>query len=317
MKILCITPIDHLPEVKRELSSLGDLCVRDDPSFEDIIEDLKTADIIFTNPNKSKIFLGKDIVEGAPNLKIICTASTGTNHIDKQLMQSIDIKVLSITKEKNITNKISSTAEHALALTLSSVRSIPQSFQSVKNGEWDYTPYIGRQFDTLNIGIVGLGRLGGMYARFMKPLANKISFYDPFVSSASSWIEKVDSINELFYESDIVSLHVHVDDDTIGLVDKEVLNHAKKNLLLVNTSRGEIVNEDDVIGFLKENKYAKYATDVLKDEVKIGDKGDNLLVKFANASNQVLITPHIGGMTYEAQNMAYGHAVSLLKNELN
>lgn len=316
MNILCITPIDHLPEVKNELSSLGDLKIIDDPELKDITIDLKTADVIFTNPNKSKIFLGKDVLQVSPHLKIICTASTGTNHIDKELMEHNNIKVLSITTEKNITHKISSTAEHSLALTLSAVRSVPQSFESVKSGEWDYTPYIGRQFDSLSIGVVGLGRLGGMYAKFMKPLAKRIMYYDPFVSSKHQWLERVNSLDDLFRSSDIVSLHVHVNKDTTNLINADVLKKAKEDLLLVNTSRGEIVNEEDIIAFLKENNRAKYATDVLIDEVKTSNKKMNQLVKFSTLSHQVLITPHVGGMTYEAQNMAYGHAVNLLKNQI-
>ncbi len=317
MNILCITPIDHLAEIKKELNSLGNLKIMDDPLLEDIIEDLYLTDIIFTNPNKSKIFLGKEVLENAPNLKIICTASTGTNHIDKELMLLNNIKVLSITEERNVTNKISSTAEHALALTLASIRNIPQSFDSVKRGEWDYTPFIGRQLDSLTIGIVGLGRLGSMYARFIKPLAKKVRYYDPYVTDKSGLLERVDSLAKLFLTSDIVSLHVHVADDTIGLIDKHVLSNAKKNLLLVNTSRGEIINEDDIFVFLQENENAKYATDVLENEVNIKDKRKNKLAAYSLHNNQVLITPHIGGMTYEAQTLAYGHAVNILKKELN
>lgn len=316
MNILCITPIDHLPEVKQELNSLGVLNIIEDPTLEEISEELKTADIIFTNPNKSKIFIGEELVKISPNLKIVCTASTGTNHIDKDLLQAKNIQVISITIEKDVIEKISSTAEHALALTFSSLRSVQESFDSVKRGEWDYTPYIGRQFDNLCVGIVGLGRLGSMYARFVKPLAKKIVYYDPYVSSDDPELTKAESLEELFGVSDIVSLHVHVTHDTIGLVNQEVLRLAKEDLLLVNTSRGEIVNQEDVISFLKVNKKAKYATDVIEEEVKTINKISNPLVKFSSTSNQVLITPHIGGMTYEAQNIAYGHAVNLLKQEI-
>ncbi len=317
MKILCITPIDHLPKVKSELSSFGSLKIIDDPkTIEDIAQELKTSEVIFTNPNKSKIYLGKNITDLAPNLKIICTASTGTNHIDKEHMQSQNIKVLAITQEKDITKKISSTAEHAMALTLSSVRSVPQSFMSVKEGKWDYTPFIGRQFDSLCIGIVGLGRLGSMYARFMKPLAKHIMYYDPYVFVKEAWLEKQEDLTKMFELCDIISLHVHVDARTTGLINKSLLNKAKENLLIVNTSRGEIVNEIDLIEFLRENKNAKYATDVLENEVRMTDKTANSLVNLSLNSDQVLITPHIGGMTHEAQNIAYGHAVQLLRNEL-
>ncbi len=317
MNILCITPVKHLPSVEKNLKMLGNLKIYEDVFIEEIKDEFAEAEVIFTNPNKAKFFLGKEVLDLSPKLKIICTASTGTNHIDMELMKKNDIEVISITKELSVIENISSTAEHALALTLSSLRNLPSSFEDVKNGNWDYTKYIGRQLDHLKIGVIGYGRLGKMYSRFMKPLAKEITFYDPYVREHETWIKKEEDLENLFTTSDIISLHIHVTQETTKLIDEKLLRKAKKNLILVNTSRGEIIEEKNLLSFLKKNKFSKYATDVLSDETKTIKKSDNKIIQFAKDSNQVIVTPHIGGMTEEAQKIAYNHAVKVLKDFIN
>ena len=159
-EILVITPIKHIPGVIEILNSVGNITFIDDPSLDDVIKIISNFDAIFTNPNKSKVFIGKELIDAGTKLSVICTASTGTNHIDKKYCKVKNIKVISLTEERKIINKISSTAEHAFALMLSSLRKIPQSFDSVKSFNWDYEPFIGRQLDHLTIGVIGYGRLG-------------------------------------------------------------------------------------------------------------------------------------------------------------
>jgi len=306
--ILVITPILHIEGLMESLKKSGKLIIFENPSKNDLRKILIKANVIFTNPNKSKIYIGKDLIDKAINLKVICTASTGTNHIDVNYARSKKIKIISLTKDYNTIKKISSTAEHALALTLSSLRNIPISYDSVLKGNWDYTKYIGRQINFLTIGVVGYGRLGKMYARYLNSMGSKVIFYDPFKKSISKNIKKISSLNELFMKSDVISFHLHVNTNTHHLLNKKNFKFLKKDVLIINTSRGEIINEKDLIMFLNKNKKAKYSCDVLENE--IFGIGKNKLIKYAEKNKkQVTITPHIGGMTKEAQNIAY-HSVS-------
>ncbi len=306
--ILVITPILHIEGLMESLKKSGKLIIFENPSKNDLRKILIKANVIFTNPNKSKIYIGKDLIDKAINLKVICTASTGTNHIDVNYARSKKIKIISLTKDYNTIKKISSTAEHALALTLSSLRNIPISYDSVLKGNWDYTKYIGRQINFLTIGVVGYGRLGKMYARYLNSMGSKVIFYDPFKKSISKNIKKISSLNELFMKSDVISFHLHVNTNTHHLLNKKNFKYLKKDVLIINTSRGEIINEKDLIMFLNKNKKAKYSCDVLENE--IFGIGKNKLIKYAEKNKkQVTITPHIGGMTKEAQNIAY-HSVS-------
>ena len=311
-KILVITPISHINGVKETLNQIGDVVYLDDPSIDEVRDNIKDVHAIFTNPNKSKIYLGRNILDEAKLLQVICTASTGTNHIDKALAKSKGIKVISLTEEREIINKISSTAEHAFALTLASIRNIKRANDSVINNEWDYTKFIGRQINKLSFGIIGYGRLGKFYAHYCRAFGAKVYIYDPYKIVKEDRMIQVNQLNEIFMKSDVISLHVHVSDETINMINKDCLKCAKEDMLIVNTSRGDIINEEDLVEYLKNNCLSKVATDVLSNEIQ--EKENSPLLQYSKISDQVLITPHIGGMTKEAQEIAYGHAAYLLKN---
>tara|TARA_A100001015_G_scaffold294862_1_gene373132 strand:- start:1881 stop:2846 length:966 start_codon:yes stop_codon:yes gene_type:complete len=312
--ILIITPIKHIKNLK--FNYFKKIKILENPSYKEVHKIINNFDVLFTNPNMSKVFIDKNLINKGKKLKCISTASTGTNHIDKKFLNKSKIKLISLTKDYKIIKKISSTAEHALALTLAQLRNIIPSSNSVKDGKWEYKKFIGRQLTDLKIGVIGYGRLGSKYASYFFPLKSKILVYDPKKKIKNNKIKQVHNLTKIFKECDIVSLHVHVENSTVNMINNNLLNKAKKNLILVNTSRGEIVNEIDLIKFLKSNNEAKYATDVLNDEIK--NKKKNVIIKFFKKSDQILVTPHIGGMTREAQEIAYGRVlektISYLKN---
>tara|TARA_Y200000002_G_scaffold364575_1_gene353702 strand:- start:481 stop:1443 length:963 start_codon:yes stop_codon:yes gene_type:complete len=313
-KILVITPVSHISGVSDILKNTGQVDFFDDPSLEEVKSIVHKYDAIFTNPNKSKVFLGEEVLQLATNLKVIATASTGTNHIDKTLAKELNIEILSLTEEREVINRISSTAEHALALTLATLRNIPKSFQSVESGEWDYTKFIGRQLSHLTVGVIGFGRLGSLYSKYCNAFGSDVLVYDPYVDIPGPYITS-DSLDRLFIESDVISLHVHVNEETEGMIDSSFFEVAKEDVLIINTSRGDLINEVDLVNFLKKNKNARYSTDVIANEVK--DKSKNPILDYLKGSDQIIVTPHIGGMTREAQEIAYTHAASLLENFLS
>lgn len=300
--------------MRETLEKAGPVKFIDDSDRPSLKEGLRNARAIFTNPNRSRTYLGDDIFRWAPRLEVICTASTGTNHIDLTAAARNNVKVLSLQEMPSLIAEISSTAEHALALTLAAVRNLPFAHNSVQAGDWDYLPFVGRQISELVVGVIGLGRLGAMYARYVEPLAKKVLFFDPNKES-SNYATRVALLSDLFEQCDIISLHVHVAPDTTRLVSHELLALAKKTLVLVNTSRGEIVDENALRAFLELNPSSKYATDVLTAETFAREESP--ILHFSRGSQQVIITPHIGGMTVEAQNKAYAAAANALANYLN
>ncbi len=308
-KLLVITPIAHIKGLRHKLASCFDLIEYPDPVFDDIRETLPAIDSVFTNPNKSKVPIDRHFMSLAKNLKTIATASTGLIHIDMEEARRRGVKVISLTREIETIEKISSTAEHALALTLSALRRIPWAFEDVLNGNWDYEKFIGRQFDYLTVGVIGWGRLGKMYARYVQALGAKVLVCDPAYTEKQCPYALVD-LQDLVRRSDIISIHIHATPENIGLFGKQLLYLAKPDVLIVNTSRGEIIDEPAMVEFLETNPKAMLATDVLADELK--HKWGSPIFDLAKRGGNVLITPHIGGMTREAQEIAYHRVADML-----
>ena len=309
-KILVITPVRHIAGVPEVLENIGEVTYLDDPSLNEVITEIESYDAIFTNPNKSKVFIGKEVLVAAKNLKVICTASTGTNHIDKVYAAQLGLPILALTEEREVISRISSTAELAFALTLACLRHVVRSHNDALEGGWDYTKYIGRQMNCLTVGVIGYGRLGTMYANYCKAFGSRVLVYDPYKKVDNDALEQVDELEKLLAESDVVALHVHVNDETYEMIDEAVLSKMKSNVVLINTSRGDIVNEKDLVSFLKKNKECRVGTDVLADEVR--NRSASPLFAYSKETDQVTITQHIGGMTRDAQEIAYGHAAKLL-----
>jgi len=309
-RLLVITPIKHIRGVAVKLESIADVTYIDDPTLDDIIPLIADFDALFTNPNKSRIFIGKKLMETGKKIKVICTASTGTNHIDIDYAKKKCIKVLSLTEEREIINKISSTAEHAFALTMTSLRRVMSGHNDVIKGGWNYEKFIGRQMDGLTIGVVGYGRLGSMYANYCLAFDSKVLVYDPYKDCNNKKITKISNIGTLLEQSDIISFHIHITGETINMVDKNWFKQMKSNVLMINTSRGDILVEKDLVKFLAVNNQMRIATDVLADEIQ--NRTASPLLEYAAKSEQVIITPHIGGMTREAQEIAYNYAATRL-----
>ena len=154
-RLLVITPVKHIRGVAVKLESIADVTYIDDPSLAEILLIINNFHALFTNPNKSKIFLSRELMDASKKLKVICTASTGTNHIDMKYANKKGIIVLSLTEKREIIKKISSTAEHSFALTMSSMRYVISGHNDVMKNNWDYEKFIGRQMDFLVIGVIG------------------------------------------------------------------------------------------------------------------------------------------------------------------
>jgi D-3-phosphoglycerate dehydrogenase len=319
MKIICITPIKNIFGVFERLESMSDNLYYEPDIDKDALKTLlkvSGADYIFTNPNKQNYMLDGDLLQFG-QLKAICTASTGTNHIDVKYCEEMEIEIISITKDYQVINAITSTAEHTLALMLSLIRKIPTSFHSVRDGNWDWEPYVGRQMNSLTIGIIGYGRLGKLMAKYCDALGMEVLLHDPYVFSFGGNIERNKQpveLDELLERSDVISLHVHVTDETREMINKNTISKMVKRPYLINTSRGEIVNEDDIIDALRSEDLQGYATDVIRDE--FGDiKNSKLVDESITPQNKIIITPHIAGMTKEAQEIAYHWAIDKLEKK--
>ena len=304
MKILCLTPIKHLDGIYEYLERYGRVYYSPDLNKEDFVYfDMDEYDVIFCNPNKQNYMLDKNTLGAFKGT--ILTASTGLNHIDIKYCGEVGIKVLSHKDDMELLNQLPSTAELAFGLMLSIVRNIPSSFDDVKLGGWDYDMHMGNQLQGKTIGIIGYGRLGKMMETYCNAFGMNVKIHDPY--------KGFDNLDDVL-KSDIISLHVHVNDETRHMIDKKILTLIPKKSYIINTSRGEIVDEDDIIWSLRKGHLKGYATDVITDEY--GDRHNSPILQGIKEGLNILVTPHVGGMTWEGQQKAYKWAIKKLETLL-
>jgi phosphoglycerate dehydrogenase-like enzyme len=176
-----------------------------------------------------------------------------------------------------------------------------------RDGSWDYLPFVGHQLKDYRVGIIGYGRLGKMMSKYCEAFGAKVYVYDPYLSEKMGPVVNWVGLEQLFQFCDAISIHVHVTDETKYMVDYEL---ASKTNYIVNTSRGEIINEQDIIRALKEGKLKGYAADVLEDE--FGDPSKSPFFDLENSKLNCIFTPHIGGMTIQGQTKAYKWSIDKL-----
>tara|TARA_R110001632_G_scaffold20014_3_gene60168 strand:- start:136 stop:1086 length:951 start_codon:yes stop_codon:yes gene_type:complete len=314
-KIAVITPIKHLDGVVELLQSKGNVFLYEESTKDEVRNLLLETDIdtLLCNPNQQTYKIDKELLEGT-NVKLINTCSTGMNHIDVNYCNKNNIKIYSLTKDMNLINNLPSTSELAFGLMLSLLRKIPQGQKHVSEYGWDYTQFMGRQVKDLKVGIVGYGRLGKMMYNFCKAFGADVMVYDPYIKEQltdsfllNHWCS---SLEQLFEFSDVVSLHVHVTDETKYIINKDLFGSIKKDCYIINTSRGEIVNENDIVEGLESGIITGYGTDVIENE--FDNLNDSPIIKSMNKGENIIITPHVGGMTIEGQTKAYNWAVNKL-----
>lgn len=310
-KLLVATEIDNIQGLREKLECEFEIFYYPNLKLADL--DIIDNDVsaIFTNPNNLRVYFGQTVLEKFKSLKILATASTGTIHIDTEYIKNNGIKLISITKSISVLEKITSTAEHAFLLTLAALRYYDAAVSSVRSGIWDYSPFVGRQMNALKIGVIGYGRLGKMYAKFCNAFDAQVICCDPFKQSeilAHGYQSQ--NISNIFESCDVVSLHIHATHENIRLIDHQLLANSNPNQVLINTSRGEIVDETSILSKADNCPNFRYYTDVISDEYK--KLSENVLYQSRAYNNQIFITPHCGGMTTDARAIAYHHASDLL-----
>lgn len=245
-----------------------------------------------------------EVLARAKNLKAIGTATTGLDHIDVDKAQAQGIAVLSLKEERDFLNTITGTAELAFGLMLDIMRRISPAYLSVKNGAWDRDAFRGFEAKGKTLGIVGFGRLGSMMAKYGNGFGMRVLAHDPAVSDDNIIAAGATPVSwdEVISTSDVVSIHVHLSPETEGLFNADIFTQMQSHAYLINTSRGKIVNEADLIAALDNGDIAGYATDVLDGELAFrGVCEDHPLVQYMQKHNNVIIVPHIGGMVHESR----------------
>lgn len=234
-----------------------------------------------------------EAIAAAKNLKVIARAGVGLDNVDVPSATQAGVMVVNAP-----TSNITSAAELAIGLLLATARNIAVANASLKSGEWKRSKFNGAELADKTLGIVGFGRIGNLVAQRMLPFGLKIIAYDPYVQpgrAASAGVRMV-GLDELLAESDFISVHLPKSPETIGLLGDDAFRKVKPNLRIVNTSRGGIIDEVALAEALKDGRVAGAGLDVFATEPCT----DSPLFALSN----VVVTPHLGASTDEAQEKA-------------
>ncbi len=241
--------------------------------------------------------MNKEVLDYAKNLKVIATPGTGTDHIDVKYAMGKNIDVLHIAKETELLNEFTATAEQAWALLLSCIRKLPAAFDCAKNGYWARERFTGTQLYKKTLGIIGLGRLGTMMASFGNGFNMNVIGCD-IVEKNIKGVKQV-SLEELLKSSDVITVHIHLTDENKRFISSELFHKMKKGVVLINTSRGSIIDEDALLENLQTGHVSAAGLDVIDGEWD-NNLYDHPLIKYAREHDNLVISPHIAGATVES-----------------
>ncbi len=288
--------------------------LKNDSNFEVFPEPKNSQEVIAEEKKKASALIirsatktTKEFLADCPNVKYIIRAGEGTDNIDKAYCEEVGIKVSNTPGANN-----NSAAEHAVALAMTLLRKTAWANESMQTGTWDKASFTGNELWNKKIGVVGFGRIGQLFARRISGFEPEITYFDPFIAEHNipyDNIKRTENLEELFKNSDVISVHVPLNDHTRNLVNATLLSKMKKGAVLINAARGGIVNEVDLVTTLKEGNISAaldvFSTEPLKEKTEL------------HGLSNLILTPHLGGSTEEAQVRVGEMAVNQIREFFN
>jgi D-3-phosphoglycerate dehydrogenase len=242
---------------------------------------------------RSATKMDAEAIAAAKNLKVIARAGVGLDNVDVPAATQAGVMVVNAP-----TSNITSAAELAVGLLLATARNIAPANEALKNGAWKRSKYGGVELLDKKVGVVGFGRIGQLVAERLKGFGMEVLAYDPYVSAqkAGQLGARLVSLDELLAESDFITVHLPKTPETLGLIGKEALGKVKPSVRIINAARGGIVDEEALAEALREGRVAGAGIDVFAKEPTT----ESPLFGFES----VVVTPHLGASTEEAQEKA-------------
>ncbi len=284
MKILIAEPLTEAGVQLLKAQHAWDVVVSNPEEFAAHLAD---ADVLIVGGG---VMVDAGVLKKAPKLRLVGRAGVGVDNVDLDAATKAGVLVMNTPGGNAV-----SVAEHTLALMLAMARSIPQAIAATKRGDWGKQKFLGTELRGKTLGVVGLGSIGREVVRRARAFEMRIVASDPYVNSrtASDLGTTLLPLEELYAESDYITLHVALTTETMGMLNEHAFARMKKGVRIVNCARGELIDGEALRKAIESGKVAGAALDVFQTEPPVGEP----LLEFEN----VLATPHIGGSTEEAQ----------------
>ena len=305
-KVLSTANVSAFPDVLDPLRRVA--IVHEVPAERETLQrEIVTADAYLPSLH---IRLDEDCLRRAMGLQVIASPSTGLDHIDLQVARERGVSVLSLKDDREFLDSITATAEVAWGLLLSVVRRIPGASAAAQRGEWSRDLFRGTQLSGKTLGIVGYGRLGRMVANYGRAFRMRVLAHDVAALQPDDGVEMV-GFDDVISQSDVLSIHVHLTEETRGLIGAPEFSKMRRGAVLINTSRGAVVSQDALLQSLRTGHLGGAGLDVIDGEWD-KDLTAHPLIQLSRQTDRLLITPHIGGITLESQRVAYERIVDKL-----
>ncbi|GIU43385.1 3-phosphoglycerate dehydrogenase [Shewanella colwelliana] len=315
MRILITEPKGYSQKAIELYQKIGEV-VLFDGELHDLKLILPSIDVLVI---KLKYTWTDSLLNAASSLKYIVTSTTGLNHIE--ITDNSNFNVISLKGELDFLKTVTPTAELTWALLLSVMRNIPAAVNSVSNGVWNRDLFVGNELFGKTIGIVGYGRLGSMVGQYATAFGMQVKVYDVDHSKLINLPNGIEflELNSLLSICDVITIHIPLERDTVNFIDECRLSLIKKSAVIINTSRGEVVDESYLLRMLESDLISGVGLDVLSDEVSgISDwVMSNELLKSKCLTKNLIITPHLGGACFDSMNRTELYVAERLVSELN
>jgi phosphoglycerate dehydrogenase-like enzyme len=272
---------------------------------------IKTSDAILDASMKVRIT--DALVASAQRLRIISCATTGSDHIERDELNRRGIPVRTLGEDKELLLNLTPAAELSWALLLACARMLPAAVAHVKNGGWNRELFPGVMLKGKRIGIIGCGRIGTWMSRFAEAFDMDIVGYDPHIVQFPARIKPL-PLKELVRTSDFITIHVPLNENTRDFFSEACFSDLKTGAILINTSRGAVLDEKALLRALESKRLRSAGLDVLTDEPDIGKSP---LLHYARTHENLIITPHCGGFSHDAVRIVCRRAVEKIVEHLN
>ena len=296
-KLLITAPILRFNSILDLLNKKFDVSVKEYLEYSQMENIISNYEALIPN---ARIKIDKQIIDKASSLKAIYQPSVGVDHIDLNCLKQNNIKFDAIGFDNDFLGNQWTTAEHTILLILGCLKNIKSTVNDLDNFQWDNRKYTIQDLKNLTVGIIGFGNIGRKVSELLRPFNCKISVYDPYIPLSSITCHNAvsSSLNSLLESSDIISLHVPLNKETTNMIGPKEINKMKSSAYLINAARGGIVDEEAFIKAVESHKLRGGAFDVLLDENPDGVENSKL-ANFAKSKKNILITPHVGGSSYQ------------------
>ena len=258
---------------------------------------------------RNKTQVDSNFLKKAKKLKFIGRLGVGLDNIDTEFCKNKNIHVQPATGMN-----ADSVAEYVVSSSMSLIKKIPMFHNGTIKGEWPRTTIRSAEINQKFLGIIGFGTIGKKVAKFCSKNGLKILAYDPYINEINDKEidAKLSNLDEIYEKSDIISIHLPLTDETKNMINKSSFSKMKNNPIIINTSRGSIINENDLIDAYHEKIISGFALDVFENE-PIESKFYNKIVPGMNC----ILTPHISGVTTESNIRVSDFIVKKITNFFN